>query len=108
MSKLPNEHKFIDLSDYGRIPARIMATAIKEPSITPIHLTVSFIISGSIAVICILNYQFWAASFFMILKSVLDAADGELTRIKDTPSYTGRYFDAITDILINLLIFTAL
>ncbi|HLV39858.1 CDP-alcohol phosphatidyltransferase family protein [Xanthomarina sp.] len=108
MSKLPNEHKFIDLSDYGRIPARIMATAIKETTLTPIHVTVSFIISGIIAIICILNHQFWAASFFLILKSVLDAADGELARIKDTPSYTGRYFDSISDILLNLLIFTAL
>lgn len=108
MSKLPKEYKFIDLSDYGRFPARIIANSIKETSLTPIHVTISFIISGVIAIICILNNQFWAAGFFLIFKSVLDAADGELARIKNTPSYTGRYFDSVADILLNLFIFITL
>ncbi|HLV15450.1 MAG TPA: CDP-alcohol phosphatidyltransferase family protein [Xanthomarina sp.] len=108
MSKLPSEHKFIDLSDYGRIPGRMIANAIKGTSLTPIHVTISFIISGTIAIICILNNQFWAASLFLVLKSVLDAADGELARIKNTPSYTGRYFDSVSDIILNLFIFIAL
>lgn len=108
MSKLPKEYKFIDLSDYGRFPARIIANSIKDTSLTPIHVTISFIISGIIAIICILNNQFWAAGFFLIFKSVLDAADGELARIKNTPSYTGRYFDSVADILLNLLIFITL
>jgi phosphatidylglycerophosphate synthase len=108
MSKLPKEHKFIDLSDYGRFPAQVIANSIRETSLTPIHITISFIVSGIIAVVCILNYQFWVAGFFLIFKSVLDAADGELARIKKTPSYTGRYFDSVGDIVLNLLIFIAL
>lgn len=108
MSKLPKEHKFIDLSDYGRIPARVLANSIKNTSLTPIHVTISFIISGLIAIVCILNNWFWAAAFFLILKSVLDAADGELARIKKTPSYTGRYLDSVSDIILNLFIFLAL
>ncbi|MEO8933990.1 MAG: CDP-alcohol phosphatidyltransferase family protein [Xanthomarina sp.] len=108
MSKLPKEHKFIDLSDYGRAPARFIANAIKHTSFTPIHVTISFIISGVIAIICILNKYFLGACFFLILKSVLDAADGELARIKNTPSYTGRYFDSVSDIIINFLIFMTL
>lgn len=108
MSKLPKEYKFIDLSDYGRLPARIIANSIRNTSLTPIHVTFLFIISGIIAIICILNNLFWAAGFFLIFKSVLDAADGELARIKNTPSYTGRYFDSVADILLNLLIFITL
>jgi len=38
----------------------------------------------------------------------LDAADGELARVKKTPSYTGRYFDSIADIVLNFFIFIAL
>ena len=38
----------------------------------------------------------------------MDAADGELARIKKQPSYTGRYFDSISDILINALIFISI
>ena len=108
MSKLPKNHKFIDLSDYGRPAARLISNSLKETSITPIQVTVWFIISGLIAIACILYGYYWAAAFFLILKSVLDAADGELARIKKTPSYTGRYFDSVADIILNFFIFFAL
>ena len=108
MSKLPKNHKFVDLSDYGRPTARIIANFLKETSITPIQVTIWFIISGLIAIACILYGSYWAAAFFLILKSVLDAADGELARIKKTPSYTGRYFDSVADIILNFFIFITL
>lgn len=108
MSKLPDEYKFLDLSDYGRFPAKFIANSIKNTALTPIHVTIWFIISGLIAIVCILYEQFIAAAFFLILKSILDAADGELARIKKTPSYTGRYFDSISDICLNFLIFLVL
>ena len=108
MSKLPKNHKFIDLSDYGRPAARIIANSLKNTSITPIQVTVWFIISGLIAIVCMLYGYYWGAAFFLILKSVLDAADGELARVKNTPSYTGRYFDSVSDIILNFFIFLAL
>ena len=108
MSKLPKNHKFIDLSDYGRPAARIIANSLKETAFTPVKMTVLFIISGLIAIACMLYGFYWAAAFFLILKSVLDAADGELARVKKTPSYTGRYFDSVADIILNFLIFLAL
>jgi phosphatidylglycerophosphate synthase len=108
MSKLPKEHKFIDLSDYGRPLARLIANSLKETSYTPIDVTIWFIISGLIAVACILLEYYWAAGFFLLFKSILDAADGELARVRGTPSYTGRYLDSVADILLNMLIFIAL
>ena len=39
---------------------------------------------------------------FIILKSIIDAADGELARVKQTPSYAGRYLDSVFDIILNL------
>jgi phosphatidylglycerophosphate synthase len=50
------------------------------------------------------HQKVWGKCFFLILKSIIDAADGELARIKKTPSYTGRYLDSVFDIFINLLI----
>lgn len=108
MSKLPKMHKFIDLSDYGRPVARVIVSSLKNTSITPIQVTIGFIISGLIAISCILLNYYWAAGFFLIFKSILDAADGELARVKKTPSYTGRYLDSVADILLNILIFTAI
>ena len=104
MSKLSKVHEFLDVSDYGRPFAKIIANALRSTSITPVHLTISFIISGLAGIYFILIGSFWAAAFFLILKSILDAADGELARVKNTPSYTGRYFDSISDILLNLCI----
>lgn len=108
MSKLPKEHKFLDLSDYGRPIARLIANSLKETTYTPIDVTIWFIISGLIAIACILSGYYWAAAFFLIFKSILDAADGELARVKKTPSHTGRYLDSVADIILNLLIFISL
>ena len=108
MSKLPKEYRFIDFSDYGRPLARIIANSLKETSYTPIDVTLWFIISGIIAVVCILCEYYWFAAFFLLLKSILDAADGELARVKKTPSHTGRYLDSVADIILNIFIFSAL
>lgn len=104
MSKLPKENQFFDLSDYGRPIAKVIAKSLKNTSLTPVHITLAFVASGLIAVVCILNQFYWATVFFLMLKSVLDAADGELARIKETPSYTGRYLDSVSDIILNALI----
>lgn len=108
MSKLHKSHQFIDLSDYGRPLARVISRSLKNTPFTPIHVTLSFFVSGIIAIICILKGYYIAAAFFLIFKSILDAADGELARLKVTPSYIGRYLDSIADLILNLLIFLAL
>jgi phosphatidylglycerophosphate synthase len=101
MSKLAPKDKFLDLSDYGRPLAIIFANQLKNTQFTPVHVTLLFGISGLIAVYFILiNHYYWAG-FFLILKSIIDAADGELSRIKNTPSYTGRYLDSIFDYILN-------
>lgn len=108
MSKLPKANQFIDISDYGRPAARALVYFIKETKITPIHVTIAFSCSGIFAIWCIINGYAWAAAMFLILKSILDAADGELARVKETPSYTGRYLDSVADIILNALIFCTL
>jgi phosphatidylglycerophosphate synthase len=104
MSKLATQDKFIDLSDYGRPIGKILANQLKNTRFTPIHVTLLFGISGLIGIYCILQNHYFLASFFIILKSIIDAADGELARIKKTPSYTGRYLDSVFDIILNFLI----
>lgn len=101
MSKLNTSDKFLDLSDYGRSFGRFFALQLKETRFTPIHVTLLFGISGLLAIYCILNEYYFAAGFFIILKSGIDAADGELARLKNTPSYVGRYLDSVFDIFLN-------
>jgi phosphatidylserine synthase len=103
MSKLTNQDQFIDLSDYGRPFGRFLANQLKNTRFTPIHVTLLFGVSGLIAIYCILNSYYLAAGFFIVLKSAIDAADGELARLKKTPSYSGRYLDSLFDFLLNFL-----
>ncbi|SHG64878.1 CDP-alcohol phosphatidyltransferase [Flavobacterium fluvii] len=103
MSKLATEDEFLDLSDYGRPIAKLFANQLKNTPFTPIHVTLLFGICGLIAIYCILQNHYFLASFFIILKSIIDAVDGELARIKNTPSYVGRYLDSVFDIILNFL-----
>jgi CDP-alcohol phosphatidyltransferase len=103
MSKLTAQDKFLDLSDYGRPLATIIAQSLKNTRFTPIHVTLLFGVSGLIAIFCILNNQYILAGIFIILKSIIDGADGELARLKQKPSYTGRYLDSVFDIILNFM-----
>jgi phosphatidylserine synthase len=103
MSKLAAQDKFLDLSDYGRPFGKFLANQLKNTRFTPIHVTILFGISGLIAIYCILNNHYLLAGFFIVLKSGIDAADGELARLKNKPSYFGRYLDSVFDIILNFL-----
>ncbi len=105
MSKLSAQDKFLDFSDYGRPFAKVFAQQLKDTRFTPIHVTLLFGISGLTAIYCMLQGYYYGAGFFIILKSIIDAADGELARIKNTPSYTGRYLDSVFDIILNFMFF---
>ena len=103
MPKLTANNKFFDLSDYGRPLAIVFAKQLQHTRITPIHVTLLFGISGLIGIFCIAKGYYFFAALFIILKSIIDAADGELARIKKTPSYAGRYLDSVFDIILNFL-----
>lgn len=103
MSKLAAQDKFLDLSDYGRPFAKWFVNQIKDTRITVIQITLLFGISGLVSIFFILNNHYYWAGFFIILKSIIDAADGELARTRNTPSYTGRYLDSVFDIILNFL-----
>lgn len=103
MPKLLEKEKFIDISDYGRRPAIYFAELIKNSSLTPIHVTLCFGLCGLGAIIAIFKEFYIIAGILLIMKSIIDAMDGELARIKETPSYSGRYLDSIFDSILNLL-----
>ena len=103
MSKLAAQDKFLDLSDYGRSFGKFLANSLKNTRFTPIHVTLLFGLSGLIAILCILLNHYFFAAFFIVLKSGIDAADGELARLKNKPSYVGRYLDSVFDIILNFL-----
>lgn len=103
MSKLSTEDQFLDLSDYGRSFGRFLAKSLQQTKFTPIHVTLLFGFCGLMAIASMLLNYYILAGFLLILKSGIDAADGELARLKKTPSYIGRYLDSIFDIILNFM-----
>lgn len=104
MSKLSAKERFIDFSDYGRTVATAIAKRFVPTPVTPVHVTLMFGICGLMAAWAILNQYYFSAGILLITKSILDAADGELARLKKRPSYTGRYLDSIFDFILNFII----
>jgi CDP-alcohol phosphatidyltransferase len=105
MAKLAAQDKFLDLSDYGRPIAIRTAELLKNTKITPVQVTLVFGICGLMAAYCIITNHYILAGTMLVLKSIIDAIDGELARTKNTPSYTGRYLDSVFDIIINFIVF---
>lgn len=103
MSKLKTEDQFLDLSDYGRSFGKFLAKSLQNTRFTPIHVTLLFGVCGLLAIVSMLNEYYILAAFLLLLKSGIDAADGELARLKKTPSYSGRYLDSIFDFVLNFL-----
>ncbi len=104
MSKLPEQYRFLDLSDYGRPVARFIALSLKETPFTPVHVTFCFMFTGILGIVAMYHHYYLLAALLFVFKSILDAADGELARIRNKPSYTGRYLDSVFDIILNFMI----
>ncbi|SMG12822.1 CDP-alcohol phosphatidyltransferase [Marivirga sericea] len=103
MPKIDKEQKFFDFSDYGRGPAVFLSNLLKNTFVSPIQLTVGFGLVGLFSAYFIVEETYIIAGIGLILKSIIDAMDGELARIKMSPSYSGRYLDSIFDSFLNLI-----
>lgn len=108
MSKLKAADRFYDFSDYGRPIARQIASFFQSSSVTAVHISCAFLLAGLLAIYFILDDHYLLAGLFLIIKSILDAADGELARLQNRPSYVGRFLDSIFDFLLNFGIVLAI
>ncbi len=108
MSKLPKENRFLDVSDYARpIASKLVAMMLPSP-LTSIQITFAFLIFGLLGIAALYEGYPVIAALLLIIKNILDAADGEMARKRSHPSLTGRYLDSIFDFLINLGLFFVL
>tara|TARA_B100000767_G_C19750881_1_gene530736 strand:+ start:1351 stop:2106 length:756 start_codon:yes stop_codon:yes gene_type:complete len=91
------DREVIDLSEWGRPIARVVANFLKEKPISVIQVTnVHFLLSLFCAWL-ILQERAVEACGLLVLKGVIDAVDGELARIRQRPSHVGRYWDTVAD-----------
>ena len=89
--------KVLNLSEWGRPIARIIARFLEKKPISVIQVTnIHFLLSLFCAWL-ILEGHILESCFLLIVKGVLDAVDGELARIRERPSHVGRYWDTVAD-----------
>jgi hypothetical protein len=109
MPKLPIDKRFLDLSDYARPLAIRLAQLFQSTWVGAYTFTFAFLLVGIFTSYLIYkNIWLTLAAILLPIKSLLDAADGEIARLKKTPSSVGRYFDSISDFIINLLLFLSI
>lgn len=105
MTKLPKNKSFIDVSDYARPFALVLVKLLMPTKIGAYTITTAFLVVGVLAFYLIYSDQnLFLASFLILLKSMLDAADGEIARRRNEPSMVGRYLDSVFDFIINALL----
>jgi phosphatidylglycerophosphate synthase len=108
MKKLGEGYSFLDFSDYGRPLSNLIAHKLKNTTVTAIHLTLLFGVVGILACITILRFEFLLTLVLLVLKSIIDGADGALARLKEKPSYIGRYLDSLFDFVLNFFLLGAI
>ena len=89
--------KVIDLSDWGRPIARLVARFLKEKPISVIQITNLHLLLAIFCSWLILQEEMIIACALLVVKGVIDAVDGELARIRQRPSHVGRYWDTVAD-----------
>ena len=91
------DRNVIDLSEWGRPFARVVARFLKEKPISVIQVTSFHLLLTIFCAWLILQGNTIIACFLLIVKGVIDAVDGELARIRQRPSHVGRYWDTVAD-----------
>ncbi len=108
MLKLPAGTRFLNLFDYARPVAVWIVETLRSTRVTSIQLTFAFFVVGVASIACIVTGHYLTAVLLLMFKNVLDAADGEMARVRQRPSHTGRYLDSVFDFVINLGVVAAL
>lgn len=91
------DRNVIDLSEWGRPFARVIARFLKEKPISVIQVTTLHLLLTIFCAWLILEGNTITACFLLIVKGIIDAVDGELARIRERPSHVGRYWDTVAD-----------
>ena len=79
--------------------------------ITPNQITIGAIIVGTASAIAYSTGSsegIIIGGILILLKDILDDADGQLARVKEMYSRRGRFLDTIGDVLVNLFVFGAI
>lgn len=106
-----NPSKFIDVSDYARPLAVLIANYIKNTKIQVNHITVFHFALTLLAAYLIqtgIYLHILLGCLLLLAKNVIDAVDGSVARLRNKPSKVGRFLDSNLDFIGNITLFTVI
>ena len=110
--KIDPKKDYLDVSSMvGNSAALLIVRVVYNTFITPIHITLIALIVGVFGAVLIYNggwLNLVTGAILIQIKNILDAADGSLSRARDTPSRIGRFLDSVVDFIIGLVTFLAI
>ncbi len=83
--------------------ANLIVRVLQDTKVTPNQITFLYLLTGILTGILIIKGQFIVSAILILVKNTLDAVDGSLARVRQRPSRVGRFFDSISDILLNAI-----
>ena len=88
--------------------AHLVVRLVLPTPVRPEHLVLVQGFLGALAALFVARGADLAAALLLVLRSILDNADGQLARARRQTSQLGRYLDTEVDLVTNLLVFLAL
>ena len=102
---------FLNIQSYLYITSRQITKLLFYTQVTPhqvIFLSMLFGIAASYLIIQSDKVLVIAGAILLFYKNVLDKVDGSLARAKGLDSRRGRFYDSISDFIVNISVFTAI
>jgi archaetidylinositol phosphate synthase len=96
------------LVDVYRPLAHLVVVALLPLRVPPPAVVLAGLVAGLASAVELARGQLVAAAALLVLKTVLDGADGALARASDRVTALGRYLDSESDLLVNAALFAAL
>jgi archaetidylinositol phosphate synthase len=91
--------------------ARRLVEPLQDSAVTPNHLTTVRLAFGLAAGVAFVQGSYWwmnLGALLLVVSNFLDHTDGELARISGKTSRLGHWYDLASDVLVTILLFTAI
>lgn len=96
------------LEGFFRPLAGVLVPPLRRLGVPPPAVVLANAAAGLAAALAIAAGQLVAAALLLQVKTLLDNADGQLARVTERVTLTGRYLDTVADLAVNAALFAAL
>jgi len=107
-SRKPTPTRELVVESFYRPLAHLVVLALLPLRVPPLAVVLANFAAGLAAAVVLPRGQFVAAAVLLVLKTVLDGADGSLARASGRVTAAGRYLDSECDLVVNAALWGAI